>query len=481
MSERSLSQFAYDVFVSYGWAGMAEGEGDRAWVARLTDVLAAEIAGQLGRAPRIFLDVEQPRNGTLDARLTAAATSSVVFLSVITPGSCRAGSWCHTELKTFLGDAPPILPNCSQLFTALLRDVPRVEWPEALRPIAPYEFLTESKPRGPLPLGHLGDTSTPCGALAQKLGIEIGQTLCDAAGQIEHTVLFASADPALDAHVARLSREITARNGRAVAVSARDGEAEAVYAARIARELQRSSLSIHLLTAATPPPPDGWALPVETVQRRAAAVRFEHEPKRIIIWRDGNQPIDVAADGEQMLRGTGFEYLHSLMCDVYAHNLDVATATAARRKEAAGADAGAAPGRLGAMQARRRYLFVDCVQQDLFRLKPLRAVLEAAGVQVKFPLFQGDAAIRLQADREFLARCDGVAVYFGSRNDLEAYLACQNLSNGIRDNGVAIPRAVILDPADDPVRQVFLYPDFVNYPGVESEEFINAVAGRVAA
>jgi len=473
-----LPQFAYDVFLSYGWSGIARAdEGDRAWVADLKDALEAQISAELGRTARIYLDVEQPTNGELAANLADAVSSSLTFLSVLTPGSCRRGSWCHEELRTFVSSASQVFDHQRQLFSARLRDVDRSEWPDALQPIVPYEFLTDSIPRAPMPRRHINDTTTACGERVQKLAIEIARLVRDAAKQIDRTVLVASTDASLAPRVDRLVREIAARNATAITVSPDAGEPEARFHARLARELRRANLSIHLLPSDATAPPSGWQFPVDVVQRRAATARFANEPKRILVWRDGGQLVDGADSGEQLLHGTGFESLLTQMRLVYERNLGVAVATAAVREEIARAEAADTRARI---VGKPRYLFLDCVEQDLARLQSLRAALEKAGVHVKFPLFQGDEAIRRRADRDFLARCDGVAVYFGSRNDLEAYLTCQNLSDAMTDRPLSIPRAVLLDPADDPVRSSFLYPDFTNYPGVTADAFIQTIVRGAA-
>src|ERR1700731_5145737 len=55
----SLSQFDFDLFLSYGWSGIENQEhGDRGWVGKLKNALAVELAGNSARKARIFLDVE---------------------------------------------------------------------------------------------------------------------------------------------------------------------------------------------------------------------------------------------------------------------------------------------------------------------------------------------------------------------------------------------------------------------------------------
>jgi hypothetical protein len=490
-----LSQFKYDVFLSYGWSGLVADVGDRLWVTALKNELQAQISAELGRQARIFFDVEQPQNGDLAANLDAAAAASAAFVSVITPGSCKKDSWCHRELDAFLTHGTTILPKGQSLFALRLRDVAIDQWPTPLQAVAPYEFLTKSLPRGPLPVQHIADTTTSCGANVQKLGIDLAAFLGAAAAEVERTVLFAAASPVFDERLKRLVVEIEARGGRAVRVSQGKDEDEQAFSDRLVRELRGARFSIHMLTSADPVVPAGWHEPIEYVQVRHAAARFAADPQGMIRWRESGRTPDGATSppsaaptstGQaaltegQMLEGTGFEYLHSLILDLFRRTREVSEARRAAHREVAEADKLGAAHRnngngRGVPAAPPRYVFLDCVHEDLYRLASTLKALRDAGFLVKVPLFQGDPEVRTKADREFLARCDEVAVFFGSRNDLQTYLACQSIANAIRERRLTIRRAVLLDPPDDPVRQCFLFPEFTNYPCMTPDAFVAAL------
>jgi hypothetical protein len=163
----------------------------------------------------------------------------------------------------------------------------------------------------------------------------------------------------------------------------------------------------------------------------------------------------------------GFEYLHSVLNHtLQSHVAGCDARIVAQRQLKAEIGAGGA--------ADAKYVFVECVQSDLERLDPLRKAFLARGYRVKFPLFQGDAELRRREDLGFLRRCQAAAVYFGSRNDLEAYLACQAMADTISDHELSMPRAVLLDPANDPVRKYFEYPEFTSYP-YDPDAFVNSI------
>jgi hypothetical protein len=55
----------------------------------------------LGESARIFIDRDASQAGYLSDRLAAAVDSSSLMLFVVSPGSCRPGSWCHREAARF--------------------------------------------------------------------------------------------------------------------------------------------------------------------------------------------------------------------------------------------------------------------------------------------------------------------------------------------------------------------------------------------
>src|SRR5262245_42577424 len=95
-SMHALEHFRFDLFISYGWSRIRRrDDADRGWVDEFKRRLEGQLSGELGREARVFLDVEQSLNGELPANLAEAIESSLLFLSVVSPGSVRADSWCH--------------------------------------------------------------------------------------------------------------------------------------------------------------------------------------------------------------------------------------------------------------------------------------------------------------------------------------------------------------------------------------------------
>lgn len=466
----NLAHFAFDLFLSYGWAGLQGVEdGDRGWVAEFKRVLEGQLSSELGRRARIHLDVEQSKNGELPANLRDAVAGSAAFLSVITPGSCRDGSWCHRELDWFLADTAEILPNRRQLFSVLLRDVKHDLWPEVLRPVVPTNFLNDATPRGPVARRELADAATDGGGRLQALAIQIARVLEQADAQIARTALLACSAPPLRMQVERLATEITKRGGTSMSVAYQDGESEQAFRDRYARALKGASLLVCLIADGESATPSGWSSSIERIQMDGANARFAQQARQVIVWRDRTGPDAADWPNAQVLKSLGFEYLHSLLSETLKSHVAGAAARSAARQQAK-ADGGASP------SGDRKYVFIECAPGDLERLAPLYEALQAKGYRAKFPLFQGDAALRKREDLEFLSKCCAAAVYFGSRGDLEVHLACQAIAETIADHSLSIPRAVLLDPHNDPLRRYFVFPEFTNYP-YKPDEFVTTVIG----
>ena len=481
----ALEQFDFDLFISYGWAGIrSPNDADRGWVKEFKCQLESQLSGALGRLARVYLDVEQSLNGELPANLQTAVSSSALFLSVISPGSCRRDSWCRFELETFVGGPGSVLPHSGQLLSVLMRETPRQQWPEPLQTIVPREFLTESEPRLTLPKEELGRMDTPTGQRVQTIALDMAKALEALEAQIARTVFLAAEPSVLAARAERLAIEIDGHGGIVFRNSITPGETEEDFTGRTRRALRRCSLSVHLLAENADPAPPGWSDSRQGLQMREAVLRFQSEQKRVIQWHEGEQITGIeaaATSGAQILKGTGFEEFVSFVLNCLHSSIAVResrTEAGMEQAAAVGAGAGGASRPAGA-----QFVYVECVKEDLPKLESLRVLLEQNGIHIQRPLFQGDEAVLRRANEELLKkdnfqrRCRAAAVYYGTRNDLEAYVACSLLDDALHDSRPDLPMAILLDPADDLVHKSFSYPDFEAFPCSKLDKFVQQILG----
>jgi hypothetical protein len=455
-----LAHFDFDIFLSYGWSGLPdENVGDRAWVAAFKESLHNELSGVLGRQPRIFFDINEPVTD-IDHRLREAAASSVLFLSVMTPGACRADSWCRKEIEYFLSDADTSLFSREQIFVARIREVPESQWPPSLAGVAAaVDFLTPSGLQLPAPPPR-DPAATESGRLVQRLARKMTSLLQKAERAIAQTVVLVYSPSAPLAHIDRLSIEAAARGSRVIRLTLRDGESETVFRARVHRALMSAAVSIHCLSDRDDVIPDGWSDSPQNLQLAAAGRRFR-DNQGLILWQQSATaplPLELAAQSRPTdLRGMPFENFESVVkqtvADAFKRVVEPVEPEEGESSDGSQSECGRPI----------RYLFLNCVKKDLANLTSVRSWLKHYGVVVRVPFFTGDEARRRRYTRQAMDESHGVAVYFGSGRETNAYAACEQICTDLTGRQGVVPKVVMLDPADDPTRQFFVHPEFSNW------------------
>jgi hypothetical protein len=464
-----MSHFDFDLFISYGWAGLdTETDGDRGWVRRLRDVLQNELSANLGRRARIFLDVEQPGNGRLTANLERAIESSALFLFLLSPGSCKKESWCRLELNHFLRHSTPAVFSLRQVMTALLRDIEgetedgRDKWPEPLQNASPYFFVDKKHPdRLQLAAPDPSNLKEGSGPTVCRMAKHLRRMLKEQQEEISKTVFLADVSPAQQKNVDRLRMEITGRTDTALQGRRQPDETEAMFAERSRRWLMGSTVSVHLIDESSGIIPEGWTDAPQFIQLQNAGRRFDRE-KGMIVQRDSGPAaagITSFVSNAQLLDGGRFEYLDSVLRDLMRAKAE-ATAGFRRKRD-----------------PDQQYVFIDCVRRDIkYVITNLRPAFARKEIQIKARLFRGPEDLRRANDRECLKFCDGAAVFFGSRSDLDTSDTCRWLCESTSERN--LPKAVIIKPHTDPERSIFVYPHFKNYPAHELDEFIDQIVAR---
>jgi hypothetical protein len=475
--DTSLPQFEYDVFLSYGWAGIpGERTGDRGWVGDFKAFLAAQLAGELGRRPRIFLDVEQSKDGELPDNLERAVQSSAVFISVVTRGACRAESWCRFELQRYNESYGETLRSARHLFVVQIRNVPNAIWPEEIRKVASYQFLTEEDDPGPIPTSELANSKE-----FSRLFKHIRDALLAVKKESTQTVWIAAPVPEVAAETDALSAEIRVRFGKLIRAESRPEESEAELTARLRHQLRYAGMSVHVLN------PPGQPSPLQHLQLELARERFGQETSRIIVWQKplpgaAALPPSPAAAYAQDLTGYCFNDLasHVLECLTTLSSSAELVGAMERRRTVAASAAGSTvvPGMAQPVApAGPRRVYLEGVKQDHEKIALLQEQWEREGLIVRIPFFEGDENLRRTLDSRFLERCDAVGVYFGTRTRLEATLACQDLYDMLAARAEAIPKAVFLDPCESLERRTFSFEGFRKYPCQQAQEFARELKG----
>jgi hypothetical protein len=230
---------------------------------------------------------------------------------------------------------------------------------------------------------------------------------------------------------------------------------------------------VHLLDSSAGVVSPGWNGTVQDLELQAAAARFTKEQNRIITFQESLHAGNVGEEAllrAQVLKGTGFEYLETVLGESVQRQMAEAEQRAAPRPEPIPAPAAAEE----TPAEQPRYVFVDCVPDDLAKVESIKSVMRGRNIRVRPPVFEGNDEERQQLRNEFLELCDGVAVYFGTRQELKALIACQSLRKVLRSMGREVPRCVIVDP-DSEDRLETVFPDFDNYRASKVDDFSRRV------
>ncbi len=284
-----MGPFQFDVFLSYGWSGIPNQEdGDRRWVKKLKAVLQNELAANLGRAARIFLDVEQLHSGQFPPNLERALSTSALFLSVITPGAVREDSWCRWEIRRFLELAPAVLSNLRQLFVIRLREVAKEQMPAELRGVPAKDFLSEGVARLPFPEQDLDDPRTVGGRLARELAQQLAQAVQEAEQQVDKTFFLAAVSPELQPGAAHIANLLVLRDRIVLWGELREGEQQESFRQRVARQIRGCGWSLHFLDRQVAAAPQNWDQSPQVLQVKLAQERLR--PERVAVLADPNSP-----------------------------------------------------------------------------------------------------------------------------------------------------------------------------------------------
>jgi len=291
--------------------------------------------------------------------------------------------------------------------------------------------------------------------------------------QIARTVFLGYTSGAYQPRIARLAAETAKRGNIVIRGVLEPGDDQPAFLARTEGHMRRAGLSVHLLDAAVENVPAGWTDSVQSLQLHAAAGRFGNAKNRIITSQESLQAgslDDQAVMRAQVLKGTGFEYLETVLRESMQQQVSEAEQRAAPRPEPIPQPP--CPETETAEQP--LYVFVDCVQDDLGKIESIKSVMRGRNIRIRPPVFEGDDEERRQLRDEFLELCHGVAVFFGSRQELKALIACQSLRKVLRSMGREVPRCVIVDP-DTEDRLDTVFPDFNNYRASKMDEFSRRV------
>jgi hypothetical protein len=191
---------------------------------------------------------------------------------------------------------------------------------------------------------------------------------------------------------------------------------EADYVAEVAKLLERCKLSVHLIGSSYGAVPDGPSQKsVLILQNELAAQRSKTAGLQRIIW---------IPEGSRSEHSEQQAFIETLQRDVQAQSgadlitsdlesLKSAIHSALRKLEKPEPSAPTHACAAGCT----KLIYVICDEKDRAATVPIRRYLKAQALDVKIPVFEGDAATVRQSNQDLLTQCDAAIVFYGAAGE----------------------------------------------------------------
>jgi hypothetical protein len=472
--------FEHDVFISYAHLDDEPlVAGEPGWITELHSVLEKRLAMLLGERPRIWRDPELRGNQIFDDAIAHGFEGAALFLPVVTPRYVRS-DYCQKELTEFcrkaLDEGGLGLEDRSRILKVMKTPVEVEEQPPPMNRVLGYDFYRiepERRRLRELRLRSADDRERFLGVL-EDLAQEIKEALTllessglarDAAGRGSRrtTVYLAttSSDRKDDYELVR--RELVER-GHPVLPDRPLPLEEGALVQAVRSDLDRAGLSIHLIGARHGVVPENAERSVVHLQNDlAAGLAGAGGPDRLerILWLPPG--LEAADPRQQALIETlrtdpeaqqGAELLETGIEELKAEILARLEQLERRRAEREAAETAGnedvtstAP-----VDDGPRWVYLMHTAEDEEAVAPVEDLLWDLELEVRRPLFEGDAATIREEHEENLQLCDGFLLYYGAGNErwLRKMLADLKKAPGLGRTKPILSKAVWVAPPADP-------------------------------
>jgi hypothetical protein len=402
------------------------------WVSRFHTSLEAMLSMRMGRQAEIWRDQKLSGNDFFAAEIVAQFPKTAMLISVLTPRYLKS-DWCTRELWEFCKAAEQsggvALDNKSRVIKVIKTPVENEDaLPSLVKEMLGYEFYTFVD-QAPLELDSAYGPE-----LAQKYNLKLAKLAWDiaqflkrfeAATQGEEVVPKPSeskpavylAECSYDRREAREALEAELRlHGYPILPDRQLPREETDYVTAVARLLEQCSLSIHIVGPSYGAVPDGPSQKsVVVLQNEVAVQRSKGGGLRRVIWL----PEGTESQHSEQQRFIGALHKDAdtqFAADLVTGDLEIlkgAVHSALQKLEK--------PASPRAEQSNStpcsKLVYLICDQRDRTATIPVRKFLRGQSLDVKIPVFEGDAATVRQANQDVLTECDAVMLFYGAGDE----------------------------------------------------------------
>lgn len=427
-------EFEKHLFISYAHIDnqpiIAEQQG---WVSQFHRSLETMLSMRMGRKAEIWRDRKLSGNDIFAAEILAQFPKTALLICVLTPRYVDS-DWCSRELREFCKVAEEsggmVMENKSRVIKVIKTPVENEgPLPPVMKDILGYPFYVFDDEHTPLELdpAYGPDMAQKYNLKVAKLAWDISQQLKKlettainekkVTGPVPSKPTIYLAECSWDQRQAREALEAELRlHGYSILPDRQLPRDEAGYVAEVTQLLEQSTFSIHLVGACYGAVPDGpTQKSIVLLQNELAVERSRSAGLRRVIWLpegtlsrqvEQQQFIDTLQKSAEVQFGADL-----MICDLETLKDAVHAALERLQKpeQPASLRESAADG--------ARLVYLICDERDRKATVPLRKFLRSQGLDVRTPVFEGDAATVRQDNQDLLTQCDGVIVFYGAGDE----------------------------------------------------------------
>jgi hypothetical protein len=405
------------------------------WITRFHAALSTLLSMRMGRKAEIWRDSKLRGNDIFADEIVQQFPKTALLVSVLTPRYVES-DWCTREVREFIKTAEAsgglVVDNKARILKVIKSPVDSQETlPPVMKDALGYPFYVFDDDETPLELdpAYGGD-------LAQKYNLKLAKLAWDLANLIKKLETSAPAptpqtaaapsptkpvvylaECSFDRREARDSLESDLRmHGYTVLPDRPLSDVEPDYVQAVEVLLAQSKLSIHLVGAHYGAVPDGPSEKSVVILQNELAI--QHAKK------GGLQRVIWLAEGTASQSPRQQSFLDALLRDAEAQfGADLITgdleklrgtvhATLQRLEKPEPPKPEPSP-----TGQRTRLVYLICDERDRKATIPVRKFLKAQCVEVKIPLFEGDATAVRQSNQDLLTECDAVLLFYGAGDE----------------------------------------------------------------
>ena len=432
-----MKKFSKQIFISYSHIdNQPLSPEQQGWITRFHQTLQGLLNMRLGRDAAIWRDDKLSGNDVFADEIVKQFKDVALLISILSPRYINS-EWCTREARLFCQEAEKngglAVENKSRVLMVVKTPIDKLDsLPDAFKTVLGYDFYALEKGK-PLELDpeygekYKQDYNRKVALLAYDAAALIG-TL-EAEGSSPEKEANVSETEKATIYLAECSADRREAREKLIADLKLNGYAvvpekplplddETAYREKAAALLEASSLSVHLVGATPGTTPDGPSQKsIGVLQNELAAQASKEGTLKRVIWLPSN------TRSEQEQHQAFIEALHQdadaqTGAVLITGGLEELKSTIYRKLKAIEQSSSSQGDKTELPEGEgKKLVYLVCDEKDRKPSVRLRKWLIEQGMEVKLPLFAGEATAVREANEHLMATCDAVLLYYGAGDE----------------------------------------------------------------